>query len=609
MGRRPCGGARTRVTIARFEQIREMLVLLGVSSRQVALLVALGVVTAAFEGVGVGLLIPLLGYVEQGPRVFSESGWAAAVARIAAPLGFAPSLPLLFVAAFVPVLGRQLFRFLRQLHTNRIRFAAMAQLRTDGVSALLNADLAFVLSHGQAKLIGTLTTEVERCSTALPLFLSLIECALLIAMYLVLLFLVAAPLVPVVVVAMFVTALAIRTKVQSSRRLGRIASAQGSALHVALSERLNGFRLVKLRGNEAQEAAHVGQLATDVSASRIRISRLNEVLEASVEPIMLAGVFAALYVAIGVLGTGLARIAAFGVIMTRMVPLLQQANVARLGLAALIGGLQEIAGQTQGARAATSPAPRGVPFPGLRAELTFDSVGFRYGDAGADEWALRDVSFKAKRGSLTAIVGRSGAGKSTLLDLVPRLRTPTCGEICVDGVPLERFDLKSLRRAVGFVDQQGFLFDGTIGENIAYGVSSATPSAIADAARRAHAAEFIERLPEGYASRTGHGGSRLSAGQRQRVCIARVLLQDPDILLLDEPTSALDGDSEQYIRAALEEVRARKAIIVVAHRLSTIRDADQIIVLDAGRIVEIGSHDALRGQLGTYSQLFELQGS
>ena len=594
---------------SRIAALRRMLVLLGVSSGQVALLVGLGVITAFFEAVGIGFLIPLLEYVEQGPRVFEESRLAVAVARVAASLGIMPTLPLLFVSAFVPVLGRQLFRFLRQVYAGRIRFAAIARLRSDGVAALLGADLAFVLGHGQARLVGTLTTEVERCASVLPIFLQLIEGALLIVVYLVLLFFVAAPLVPVVVAGMLLTALTIRAKIRRAERLGHGVTAQGRTLQVAIAERLIGFRLVKLRGREAEESAHLGRLASDLSASRTRIDGLQCALAATVEPVMLIGVFGALYVAIGILSVGLARIGAFGLIMTRLVPLLQQVNLARLGIASLIGGLEEIAGQAKAARAAAAPEPRGVLFPGLRRDLVFDGVGFRYdGNVGdGDTWALRDVSFRVTRGSLTAIVGRSGAGKSTLLDLVPRLRTVICGEIRVDGVPLENFDLASLRRGIGFVDQQGFLFDGTIAENIAYGVPGATPDAIAGAARLAHAAEFIERLPDGYATHTGHQGHGLSVGQRQRICIARVILQDPDILLLDEPTSALDGESEQYRRSVLDGLRTRKAIIIVAHRLSTIRGADQIIVLDGGCVVEHGNHDALLAQLGAYHQLFDAQ--
>lgn len=586
--------------------VRRMLALLGVSSGQVVFLVVLGMVTVAFEVIGIGLLVPLLGYVESGPVLFEESRLAGAVAQIVAPLGIGPSLPLLFVAAFVPVLGRQLFKYLREIYAARIRFAAVARLRREGAAALLNADLAFVLGRGEARLVGTLTTEVERCVSALQMFLQLIESALLIAVYLIMLFVVAAPLVPVVVSAMWLAAVTIRTNIRNTERWGRDVTVQVRAFHEAVSERLLGFRLVKLRAREAEESEHIGRLADTLALSHMRISRVKEAFGVSVEPIMLAGVFLALYIAVDVLGVGLASLGVFGVIVLRLIPLLQQGNIARLGIASLIGGLQETADQAESARASAFAEARGVRFPGVRRELVFDGVGFRYGEHD-DVWALRDVSFRVPKGSLTAIVGRSGAGKSTLLDLVPRLRPVTRGAILVDGLPMEHFDVASLRRSIGFVDQQGFLFEGTIAENIAYGAPQTRPEAIADAARRAHAAEFIERFPDGYSTRVGSRGNHLSVGQRQRVCIARMLLQDPDILLLDEPTSALDGESEQYIRAMLGDIRARKAVIVVAHRLSTIRDADQVIVLDEGRVVERGSPDGLLARPGIYQQLFDLQ--
>jgi len=591
---------------ARVASVRRMLGLLGVSSGEIALLVGLGLIVAIFEGAGIGLLVPVLQYVELGPQVFESSRVAEVVTRMAAPLGFEPSLPLLFVAAFVPVLGRQLFGYLRQLYAARIRFGAVARLRREGAAALLEADVAFVLGRGEARLTGTLTSEVERCASALPLFLQIIESTLLIAIYLVALLVLSAPLMPVMAAAMLITAITIRAKIRYTERWGQEVASQLRALQVAITERLIGFRLVKLRGRAAAEGAFLSRLIDTLSASQTRISAVKEALNALVEPIMLGGVFIALYVAVGVLGVGLASLGVFGLIVTRLVPMIRQVNDARLGIAALVGGLEEINSQAEAAKATAVLAHSGIAFPGLRNDLVFDNVSFRYDGAG-DTCALRDVSFRATRGSLTAIVGRSGAGKSTLLDLVPRLRQVTIGEIRIDGVPLDRFDVTSLRLAVGFVDQQGFLFEGTVAENIAYGAPHTKLDAIVDAARRAHAAQFIEQFPQGYLTLVGHRGHRLSAGQRQRVCIARMLLQDPDILLLDEPTSALDGESEQYIGAVLDDVRTRKAVIVVAHRLSTIRSADEIIVLDGGRVVEQGQHDALLAQSGTYHQLFDRQ--
>ena len=217
------------------------------------------------------------------------------------------------------------------------------------------------------------------------------------------------------------------------------------------------------------------------------------------------------------------------------------------------------------------------------------------------------IATAQKTGAVLMVGHTFGAGKSTLLDLIPRLRDVSGGDIRIDGVSIERFELKSLRAAIGILDQHGFLFNDTVANNISYGISEVARAAIVQAATQAHAHHFIEELPKGYDTIVGERGARLSMGQRQRLSLARVLIQNPDILLLDEPTSALDSESEEYIRTALDCLRKDKAIIVVAHRLSTIRLADQIVVLDKGRIVEHGNHDALCQYWGTYKQLFDLQ--
>jgi subfamily B ATP-binding cassette protein MsbA len=246
-------------------------------------------------------------------------------------------------------------------------------------------------------------------------------------------------------------------------------------------------------------------------------------------------------------------------------------------------------------------------FPGLREAIEFDRVSFSYSDGGPEGWGLRDISFRVTKGSLTAIVGRSGAGKSTLLDLIPRLRETTAGTIRFDGTPIQAFELRSLRSKIGVVDQHGFLFNDTVRNNLTYGLEGVARERVEEAARRAYAHGFIQALPRGYDTVIGDRGVRLSGGQRQRLALGRILLQDPDILLLDEPTSALDSESERYIQAALEELRMSKAIIVIAHRLSTIRQADQILVLDDGRLVERGDHGTLLDRQGAYKRLFDLQ--
>jgi ATP-binding cassette, subfamily B, bacterial MsbA len=237
-------------------------------------------------------------------------------------------------------------------------------------------------------------------------------------------------------------------------------------------------------------------------------------------------------------------------------------------------------------------------------EVAFRNVQFRYRD---DVTALEGVQVVAPAGQMTALVGRSGSGKSTLLALVPRLYDPTGGTVLIDGQDIREVSRASLRAAVAMVSQDVVLFDDTIAANIAFGRPSATRDEIEMAAKAAAAHGFISAFPEGYEARVGHAGSRLSGGERQRISLARAILKDAPILLLDEATSALDAESEEAVQRALKILMKGRTTLVIAHRLATVRDADQIVVMDAGRVVETGHHDALVAANGLYARLARLQ--
>ena len=244
----------------------------------------------------------------------------------------------------------------------------------------------------------------------------------------------------------------------------------------------------------------------------------------------------------------------------------------------------------------------------VNGDVTFDSVGFAYDTAAEDgPPALAGVDFTARRGETVALVGPSGAGKSTVINLLPRFFDVTAGRISIDGTDIGSVTLDSLRRNVALVGQDAVLFDDTIAANIAFGRPDATHDEIVAAAKAAAAHDFITALDGGYEAQVGAMGNRLSGGQRQRISIARAMLKDAPILLLDEATAALDADSEQQVQAALARLQAGRTTLVVAHRLSTIRDADQILVMDGGGIVERGTHDELLAMKGLYARLVSLQ--
>jgi ABC-type multidrug transport system fused ATPase/permease subunit len=244
-----------------------------------------------------------------------------------------------------------------------------------------------------------------------------------------------------------------------------------------------------------------------------------------------------------------------------------------------------------------------VPFCGLKQSIKFMSIDFSYNESSP---VLYGISLEIKKGQMTALVGSSGAGKSTLAALIPRFYDPQRGQILIDGVALREFEISSLRCKIAVVSQETFIFNASVRDNIAYGTEGADEAAIRQAAQLANAMEFIVELPESFETQLGDRGVRLSGGQRQRIAIARALLRDPEILILDEATSALDSVSERLIQEALEKVSVNRTVIAIAHRLSTIAKADQVIVLEQGRIVEQGSYQELiqqRGKLWYYHQL------
>jgi ATP-binding cassette subfamily B protein/subfamily B ATP-binding cassette protein MsbA len=275
-------------------------------------------------------------------------------------------------------------------------------------------------------------------------------------------------------------------------------------------------------------------------------------------------------------------------------------------LGAVYGPLSAIAhttGQLQGAlagakrvRAIFEVVPETIDAPGaidatdVKGDVKFEDVGFKYPD-GTE--VLKDISFEAKPGEMVALVGLTGAGKTTLVSLIPRFYSATTGRVLLDGVDVQQYRVRSLRDKIAIVLQEPTLFQGSIGDNLRYGRLDATPQEIEDAARAAHAHDFIARLSKGYDTEIAEAGGGLSGGERQRLSVARAIIKNAPILILDEPTSSLDAISEEIVFAALRRLRAGRTTLVIAHRLSTVRDADRILVLDGGRIVAQGRHEEL----------------
>ena len=591
--------------------VRELRPAFGLLTRRdVALFCALTLLYAVSESFGVSMIFPVLRYLEEGSAIFEGEQlpryWRVVLSAMEA-IGLPLSLFTLLALAFVAVVTRQVFHFLRLVLLARLQARTWNRLRTEAFDAIVQADLPYLASQRQGALASSLTLEAHRAGETATNFLMLLGSVFLIGIYVVGLLLISPPLALVVAATTIATALLVSKGISKSHQYGERASRSSNDFSASLAEEMSGIRLVKMLAQEGRESQKVRGFAEVLGVSIARIRMLRGVIEGVVEPVFFLAMFAVVYLGAEVFDLSIAGMGLFFVILMRLVPLAKQMNGGRQSILGAMPSLQNVYGVMRQAREARRIVGGTVRFSGLKRGIEFDRVSFAYDENGRQEEVLRDVSLTIPKGVMTAFVGRSGAGKSTLVDLIPRLRDATSGEVRMDDVPIAALDLVSLRRSIGFVAQDIFLFNDTVYNNIAYGLPDATSEAVIDAARRAHAHDFIVGLALGYDTEVGDRGVRLSAGQRQRIGIARVMLQDPDIVILDEPTSALDSESERYIQAGLKELRRTKTLVVIAHRLSTIQNADQIIVLEDGRITEQGDHKTLMEHGGGYSRLFDLQ--
>ncbi len=514
-------------------------------------------------------------------------------------------IPVLLLGAY---LGKGAARYGQSYLMAAVGERVVATLRHGLYTHIQAMPLSFFADLHSAELMSRVVTDVNRLArvSSTVLVMAFRQVAMVIALLSVMLVREWRLALIAVIVFPFV-GVAVRSIGRRLYRINKRSQEKVAELNVLLHEAFSGMKIVKAFGREGHEAERFDRVNRRLLALALKDHRTDEITDPLMEVLAAFGIMGALWygghqVIAGAMTPGdfFSFIAALALIygpvrqLSRIMNTIQQSTSS-------VERVFEILDMPP----AIADRPGAHPLPGFRESLRFEDASFRY--PGSPDLTLRDITLDVRRGEVVAFVGMSGAGKSTLIDLVPRFHEVTSGRITVDGHDVRDVTQASLRAQIAVVTQETFLFSDSIHYNIAYGRPGATTEEIARAARQANAEEFILACPEGYATLVGERGVRLSGGQRQRLAIARAFLKDPPILILDEATSDLDAESEFMVQQALADLMRGRTVLVIAHRLSTVRNADRIVVVHEGRLAEVGRHDELIARDGVYRRLYALQ--
>ncbi|UJB69824.1 ABC transporter ATP-binding protein [Acaryochloris sp. 'Moss Beach'] len=475
----------------------------------------------------------------------------------------------------------------------------------------LQLEISFYNNTGPGKLLGYVNDHSNRSE---KLFSAILEIAReIILLTALVIFLITLSPVMTIFTGISLLAVAFVLKlfiVRGVQRYGQNTARDLNDFSDLTAEILNGIRLIKTFSSESHELKRIKKVLWKRYSSELNAYKFNSAVAPLTETtgimVLLGMLLVGNYFLNGDNKIALPILLTYILTLLRTLPRVNHLSSLRSQLSLLWGSFETIEKFLIGT--STKMLSDGEKkYGSLTSTVEFSNITFAY--PGNNEPVVRDFNLVIPKGNTVALVGQSGSGKSTLVDLLLRLYDPDIGSIFVDGIDLRHFTRKSWHQAIAVVSQDTFLFNETVRENIAYGVRKASDEKIIEAARKAHALDFIKALPNGFDTIVGNRGTLLSGGQRQRIAIARAILCQPDLLILDEATSALDSKSERIIQTALEEISEECTVVVIAHRLSTIERADQIILLQEGKILEKGMHNELIDAKGLYYSLHTLQAS
>ena len=571
--------------------------------------IILGFSGALFNGVSTTLIVPVvLSFL--GQDVVLNSG-PPIIRRILGLFSGAPEqyrLLLMLGAILFAIALKNITGYINSLSAGHLARLLVNDLRKEGLRILLEVDLDFYTRIKIGDITNRIGNEVSRTARSVQIIFQLVSTVATILVFVGILLSISWQLTLVATGLLSLVNLSNQYWIHRSKEFGRTLTEIARVYSSRLLDILTGIRLIKAAGNEEKEYKQLENFILIREKAEFQSQANSAAIGPVNEMSGLLAVLAILFVGRTFFFQQLEAVSAvlltYLFVLFRLLPVISQLNNARNAFANASASVESV---TDFLRRDNKPFMQSgaAAYKKLEQGIRFENVSFAY--PSRNSLVLKNVDLWVPRGTTLALVGASGAGKSTMADLLPRFYDPTEGRIIIDNQDLREFNLQSLRRAMGIVSQDTFLFNDSVRNNIAYGKEGATDEDVIEAAKRSNAYEFIVQLPQGFDTPLGDRGVLLSGGQRQRLAIARALLRNPEILILDEATSALDTVSERLVQQAIDELSRDRTTLVIAHRLSTVQKAHQIAVMEKGSVVELGSHEELLKQGGYYARLCLMQ--
>jgi len=565
-------------------------------------LIILGGFVAALEGVGLGFIHPIIEVAQaEGPV---EGGGPVLETFLAVYefFGIPFELSFLLVGVTAVMTIRYTLSFLVAWLKAWLATQYETELRTRAFDGALNARVGYFDAEGSDDILNAIITETRFSGQVIEKGVMTMERLFLVGMYLAIMLYITPLMTGLAVGILGTITVVLRVGIEPAVTVGTRVAEANERVQTAVQAGTQGIRDVKLFRLTDELFGNFRRAIEQYAESEVAISRNEAAITNFYQLAAAVTIFVLIYVGFVFSGLELGELGIFLIAMFQLAPRVSTLNSQLYSLEGALSHLvrtHEFLDDLDNRREAGGDRPvSGVN------EITFDDVAFSYTDG---ERVLNGISFAVDRGEFVAFVGQSGAGKSTIVSLLARLYDPDSGEIRADGTPICEFELESWRKRIAVVRQRPFIFDDTLERNITIGNREATREEVKRVCEIAMVDEFLDDLPNGYDSQLGDDGVRLSGGQRQRIAVARALLTDADFLVLDEATSDLDTGLERDLQASIESMDREVGIVAIAHRLSTVRNADRIYTLDAGRVVESGSHEELLSEAGTYAELHEMQ--